>query len=186
MDSVESVEVVADASGSVLSSGDSALGVSSSGSYDGNSIVHSIVQNDSGNQSIGHTKIMVNPPLSPPRSAPSLPSTPGSPQRQLHSNTNTPQKSQSPMPQPLPQVGGRTLEFGGHANLLGLNQQITRTPERQYPQQRNNPGYSDDERTEPSSSVTGNTGENPAGYTRSDLAATSTFGRPVQPKKVRL
>lgn len=57
-----------------------------------------------------------------------------------------------------------------------------------YPTNRDRSGLtsSDDDHTEPSSSATGNTGENPAGYTRSDLygSATSTFGRLIESTKV--
>jgi hypothetical protein len=103
-----------------------------------------------------------------------------------------------PQPQALPQFGTPTLEFGGHAVLLGLQQlEQQQTPleqrrqytpdhgQYQHTRQLSNPGFSDDERTEPSSTVTGNTGENPAGYTRSDLAATSTFGRLIQTTRKR-
>lgn len=43
----------------------------------------------------------------------------------------------------------------------------------------------DDDHTEPSSTVSRNTGENPAGYTRTDTdAATSTFGKIIQNTRV--
>jgi len=58
-----------------------------------------------------------------------------------------------------------------------------------YPTTRDRSGglnSSDDDHTEPSSSATGNTVENPPGYTRSDFtgSATSTFGRLIESTKV--
>jgi hypothetical protein len=190
---MDAVEIVASASG-LSSAGDSATGLSSVVSYSNSDHV-TIVQNESGSPSVGPSSL-VRAPLSPQRSTQSVPSPPSSVQRRLEA---TPQSvSASPMPrrtgdpvpqpQPLPQIESPTLEFGGHAVLLGLQQleqqQIPRqyTPDHSRGQYQH--GFSDDERTEPSSSATGNTGENPAGYTRSDLAATSTFGRLIQTSRV--
>jgi hypothetical protein len=194
---MDAVEIVASAS-ALSSAGDSATGLSSVVSYSD----HVIVQNDSGSPSSS----LVRAPLSPQRSTHSVPSSPGSVPRRLdvtpsqsHSPMPTSRRNGDPLPQPqaLPQFGTPTLEFGGHAVLLGLQQlEQQQTPleqrrqytpdhgQYQHTRQLSNPGFSDDERTEPSSTVTGNTGENPAGYTRSDLAATSTFGRLIQTTRV--
>jgi hypothetical protein len=184
---MDTVEIVA--STSVLSSNDSAIGVSSIGSYSD----HVIVQNESGSPSAAGPTTLVRAPLSPQRSTQSIASSPGSVQRRQANLEATPQ-SHSPMPtrrmqaDPLPQFGVPTLEFGGHAVLLGLQQlerqQVPPEQRRQYTPDPHFQQYSDDERTEPSSSATGNTGDNPAGYTRSDLTATSTFGRLVQTTRV--
>ena len=199
--SMDSVEIVADASmGSVRSSGDSAVGVSSVDSYND----HSIVQNDSGNQSMG-TTTLVHAPISPERSTQSVASSPSSAQRIPNDPSATPQSHNSPNParmqvEPSPQFGMPTLEQGANGVLLGVQQlelqQIALEQRRHYapdpyyqdpiPGGQAHPGFSDDERTEPSSSATGNTGDNPAGYTRSDNAATSTFGRLVQTTRVSL
>jgi hypothetical protein len=51
--------------------------------------------------------------------------------------------------------------------------------------QRTQANEDDDDHTEPSSTVSRNTGENPAGYTRTDTeAATSTFGKIIQKTRV--
>jgi hypothetical protein len=100
------------------------------------------------------------------------------------------------------------LEYGNDGVLFGLQQlelqqasmeqqQASMEQRRQYaPDPRLNQGYlptqeernggfasSDDDHTEPSS-ATGNTAENPAGYTRSDVESTSKFGRIIQSTRV--
>jgi hypothetical protein len=175
---MDAVEVVTDASMTSVRSGNDA-GVSSAVSYTD----HVLVQSDSGSGS--------HAPQSPPRSAPSsLANSPSSVNRQPNSNV----ESTTPRtPEPRPQFRVR----GHNGVMLGVHhleqQQAAMEHRRQYtpdPHQ----GYStsrqqgfvssDDDHTEPSSSATGNTGDNPAGYTRSDGAATSTFGRLIQSTRV--
>jgi hypothetical protein len=175
---MDSVEVVNN------SSGDSGVGVSSVGSYPD----RVITSNDSGNQSIGHA------PLSPPRSAQnSVPSSPAS--GSVNRREVTPSNHS-----PLPTLRTPNLEYGNDGVLFGVQQlelqQASMEQRRHYaPDPRLNQGYlparernggfasSDDDHTEPSS-ATGNTGENPAGYTRSDVESTSKFGRIIQSTRV--
>jgi sRNA-binding protein len=65
-----------------------------------------------------------------------------------------------------------------------IQQQRQQQQQRHYaPPTHNN--EDDDDHTEPSSTVSRNTGENPAGYTRTDTdAATSTFGKIIQKTRV--
>jgi hypothetical protein len=181
---MDSLEIVADASG------DSGVGVSSVSSYS----EPVIMQNDSGNQSmssLGHA------PLSPPRSAKnSVPSSPASGSVNRRPLEATPANQQPP----LPTLGTPSLEYGNDGVLFGLQQlelqQASMEQRRNYaPDPRLNQGYlpmqernggfasSDDDHTEPSS-ATGNTGDNPAGYTRSDVESTSKFGRIIQKTRV--
>jgi hypothetical protein len=94
--------------------------------------------------------------------------------------------------EPMPQYANQRLQQQQHDIFLGMQQLEHQTQQLQVPQRHEQPlnnGYqtnrnrsnpaSDDDQTEPSSSA--NTGENaPAGYTRSDTGATSTFGRLIQ------
>ena len=107
-------------------------------------------------------------------------------------------------------VDGAATNFGvpsleySNALLLGV-QQLERQQEEQEQRRRYTPdprqhnqhshpsagsqasasvGDEDDEHTEPSSSITGTTGENPAGFNSSDPDVVSTFGRLIQNTRV--
>ena len=160
-----------------------------------------ILQTDSGNQSVGASSGMSVPP-SPVR--PSHTPIPSSPNvgavSQSMSPTPTQRQYLTPQKENLSTFVVPTLEYNS-VDLLGLQnltapagsleeqrhyvpQQVRST---HHPQDVNNPALGsedDDERTEPSSTVTGNTGENPAGYTRTDPVASSTFGRLIQNTRV--
>ena len=198
---------------SVLSAEES-LGVSSMMSTDsGGFSEHSppIVKNDSGSVSIGTSSMA---PLSPQRSNhthSSVVSSPvngnmGTPVQSTSHNTSPIRKSQatpgSIRVEPTNGFAVPSLEYS-NSLLLGVQQpeqqdgedeqawfagDISAQNQLQQPsitsQATPSLGDEDDERTEPSSTITGTTGDNPAPYPQSDPDVVSTFGRLIQNTRV--
>jgi hypothetical protein len=155
------VQVVADAS--ICSDN----GVTSVGSYD-----QVISQNDSG---VSGTSSMT--PVSPPRSAQaSAANSPGSVSRQL-TPLGSPSKRVEPFRSPAPEG---TLFYTGIQQLETQQERGYFTPDHTQgyePNRGRSLDASEDDHTDPSSSVTGGTGETASGYTRSDNYASKTFGK---------
>jgi hypothetical protein len=195
---------------SMISNPEEPSSLQSGGSYE-----RVIVQNDSvGSQSTVQSNQgqgLVCPPMSPQRSNHN--SVPPSPVRQQIPQMSPQQLS--PIPVTLPNLKASKIEnpfdtpnveyTGSNAVLLGMQQlerqqaamgqqqqqqrsqqQAVLQQQQQQQQQRHySPPSDDDDHTEPSSTVSRNTGENPAGYTRTDTdAATSTFGKIIQNTRV--
>mmetsp|Transcript_19527 Transcript_19527/g.30084 ORF Transcript_19527/g.30084 Transcript_19527/m.30084 type:complete len:462 (-) Transcript_19527:215-1600(-) len=156
-----SIEVVADAS--ICSDN----GVSSVGSYD-----QIISQSDSG---VSGSSSMT--PVSPPRSTQaSAANSPGSVARQ-QTPIDSPSRSVEPLRPPAPE---QDAFYTGIQQLEMQQERGYFTPDHTQgyqPQRGRSLDASEDDHTDPSSSMTGNTGETPAGYTRSDNYASKTFDK---------
>ena len=150
---------------------ESHVGQTSSGSYNDNVIAPADSASVASNS--------VNLPQSPARSTLSVPSSPAT----------APSMPTANAPAGTP-VGHSFLPAGRaqQIDLLDTNDSFGQ-PYATSRQRSAGGGFtsSDDDQTEPSSSATGVTSENPSGYVRSDVAssATSTFGRLIENTKVR-
>ena len=173
----------------------------------------SIVKNDSGSHSIGTSSVVQLSPQRSTQTQASITNSPvsvkvGTPLQATPQNMS-PARNTQPTPGSVV-VDGAATNFGvpsleySNALLLGV-QQLERQQEEQEQRRRYAPdprqhnqhshpsagsqasasvGDEDDEHTEPSSSITGTTGENPAGFNSSDPDVVSTFGRLIQNTRV--
>lgn len=172
-----------------------------------------IVQNDSGSHSLGTSSMVQLSPQRSTHTQTSVASSPvsvkvGTPLQATPQNLS-PVRSTQPIAGSVV-VDTSTVNFAvpsleySNALLLGV-QQLERQQEEQEKRRRyaSDPrshnqlsrpsagsqasasvGDEDDEHTEPSSSMTGTTGENPACFTSSDPDVVSTFGRLIQNTRV--
>lgn len=208
---MESVEILATSSTcSARSNGDSAAGASSADSF----TEQVVIQDDTGSHAIVHAPLSPRGSSGSvdgsPGSSGRREHNHGPENNPQNYSPNPASASTSLPPEPtMPEFGMPNLDYNSNSGvMLGVQQlelqQQALEQRRQHhsfdPQsahsdqsyvtssERSNPLFdpSDDDQTEPSSSATGNTGDNPSGYTRSDLNATSTFGRLVQSSRVSL